>query len=148
LPALTGGRGDRDGPAQPPRPEADCEPPRRRILVVDDNQDAADSLAKWLTRAMGQQVEVAYDGPEALEAAARFRPDVILLDLGLPGMSGFEVAQRLRRRAEFRGTLLVAVTGWSQEEDRRRSKEVGFDLHLVKPVDPESIRELVDAPVR
>jgi len=110
---------------------------------VDDNQDAADSLAKYLSRAMGQQVEVAYDGPEALEAADRFRPDVILLDLGLPGMSGFEVAQRLRRRAEFRGTLLVAVTGWSQEEDRRRSKEVGFDLHLVKPVEPKAIRELL-----
>ena len=77
-----------------------------------------------------------------------FRPDVILLDIGLPGMSGLDVAERLRRRAEFLETLIVAVTGWGQEDDRRRSKEVGFDLHLVKPVDPESIRGLVDAPVR
>jgi CheY-like chemotaxis protein len=143
LPAPFGGGGDRDGPAQPPRPEAVCDPPRRRILVVDDNQDAADSLAKLLTRAMGQQVEVAYDGPGALEVADRFRPDVILLDLGLPGMSGFEMAERLRRRAEFRGTLLVAVTGWGQEDDKRRSKEAGIDFHLVKPVDPAALRGLI-----
>jgi two-component system CheB/CheR fusion protein len=116
--------------------------------VVDDNVDSARTMALLLVRLWKQEVQVAHDGPSAVEAALSFRPEVILLDIGLPGLSGYEVAERLRRRPEFARTLLVAMTGWGQEEDRRRSKEVGFDRHLVKPVDPESIRELVDAPVR
>jgi CheY-like chemotaxis protein/two-component sensor histidine kinase len=143
LPAIAGGRGDRDGPLRPPRTETACELPRRRILVVDDNRDAADSLARYLSRAMGQRVEVAYDGPEALEAAEAFRPDVILLDIGLPGMDGNEVARRLREQVEFQGALIVALTGWGQESDVERSRAAGFDHHLVKPASPEAILELL-----
>ena len=92
-------------------------PPRRRILVVDDNVDAAVSLARLLARLYGQEVRVAHDGPEALAVAGEFRPEVVLLDIGLPGMDGYEVARRLRERPEFEGTLLVALTGWGQEAD-------------------------------
>ena len=107
--------------------------PRRRILVVDDNVDAAKSLARLLTRLYGQEVRVAHDGPAALAAAGEFRPEVVLLDIGLPGMDGYEVARRLRERPEFEETLLVALTGWGQEADRERSRAAGFDHHLVKP---------------
>ena len=143
LPAIAGGPGGRDGPSRLPRTETASERPRRRILVVDDNRDAADSLARYLARAMGQRVEVAYDGPEALEAAEAFRPDVILLDIGLPGMDGNEVARRLRGRPEFEKTLLVALTGWGQEADVERSRSAGFDHHLVKPADPDAILGLL-----
>ena len=110
---------------------------------MDDNQDAADSLARYLTRVMGQRVEVAYDGPGALEVARTFRPEVVLLDIGLPGMSGYEVAERLRSGPETGGALLIALTGWGQEEDRRRSKAAGIDLHLVKPVDLDAMQDLL-----
>ena len=120
--------------------------PRRRILVVDDNADAANSLARLLSRLHGQEVRVAHDGPEALEIAEAFRPEVVILDIGLPGMDGHEVARRLRERPESDGTLLVALTGWGQEQDRLRSQESGFHLHLVKPVEPEAIRRLVEHP--
>ncbi len=120
-------------------------PPRRRILVVDDNIDAARSLARLLSRLYGQEVQVAHDGPEALEKAGEFRPEVVLLDIGLPGMSGYQVAERLRGRPEFESTLIVALTGWGQEDDRRRSVESGIDRHLVKPVKPEDILDLLVA---
>ena len=110
---------------------------------MDDNRDAADSLARYLARATGQRVEVAYDGPAALEAAEAFRPEVILLDIGLPGMDGNEVARRLRGRPEFAEALLVALTGWGQEADVERSRSAGFDHHLVKPANPEAIVELL-----
>lgn len=116
-------------------------PPRvLRILVVDDNQDAAHTMA-MLLRLDGHHVETAYDGPEALEAASRFRPDVILLDLGLPGLTGFEVARRLREQTETRDVRLIALTGYGQEEDRRQTQEAGFDSHLVKPVDKGRLDE-------
>ncbi|QDV36527.1 PAS domain S-box protein [Tautonia plasticadhaerens] len=117
--------------------------PRRRILIVDDNVDAAVVMARVLARIHGQEVEVAHDGPSALEVAARFRPEVVLLDIGLPGMDGHEVARRLRGLPEFERTPLVALTGWGQEADRRRSREAGFDHHLVKPVDPDHLVELL-----
>lgn len=116
---------------------------RRRILVVDDNVDSARTMALLLMRLWKQEVQVAHDGPAALEAARAFRPEVILLDIGLPGLSGYEVAERLRRQPEFAGTLLVAMTGWGQDDDRLKSEEAGFDRHLVKPVDPDALRELL-----
>ena len=117
--------------------------PCRRILVVDDNKDSANALARLLKRLYGQEVEVAHDGPSALARAATFRPEVILLDIGLPGMDGYEVARRLRGMPGFEAVTLLALTGWGQEEDRRRSLEAGFDHHLVKPVDPEAILDLL-----
>ena len=116
---------------------------RRRILVVDDNADAARSLARLLTRLYEQEVRVANDGPEALVVAGEFRPELVLLDIGLPGMSGYEVAEQLRRLPEHERILIVALTGWGQEDDRRRSLAAGIDHHLVKPVDPEDLLALL-----
>jgi DNA-binding response OmpR family regulator len=106
-----------------------------RILVVDDNRDAADSLGQLLV-IPGNDVRVTYDGERALEVAAEFEPEVVLLDIGLPRLNGYETAQRIRERAGSRDLLLVALTGWGQEEARQRSREAGFDFHFVKPVDP------------
>jgi PAS domain S-box-containing protein len=117
---------------------------RRRVLVVDDNVDAAKSIALIL-RLTGYDVHCVYDGPSALDAAQAYRPDVVVLDIGLPGMSGYEVAERLREQPEFKRVPLVAVTGYGQDEDRRRSKEVGFDHHLTKPVDPSALQAFVAA---
>jgi len=116
--------------------------PRRRVLVVDDNVDAAESLAVVL-RLAGQEVRVVHDGAAALEAAHADRPDVIFLDIGMPGMDGYEVARRLRDDPVLRGAVLVALTGWGQPEDRRRSREAGFDHHIVKPVDPDVMQTLL-----
>jgi CheY-like chemotaxis protein len=105
-----------------------------RILVVDDNADAAASLAKLL-QMTGNETHTAHDGMEAVEAAERLRPDVVLLDIGLPKLSGLDVCRRIREQPWGREIMVVAVTGLGQEEDRRRSEEAGFDRHLVKPVD-------------
>jgi PAS domain S-box-containing protein len=113
----------------------------RRILVVDDNHDAADGLAEVL-RLHGHQVGTANNGPEALRLAMRFRPHAVLLDLGMPNMSGYETAQLLRARLGT-SVLIVATTGWGQDEHRQRSHRSGFDHHLVKPVDPDAVRELL-----
>lgn len=110
----------------------ESEPARRRILVVDDNQDSAESLA-LLLEIYGHEVRTAFAGPAALETASTFRPDVVLLDIGLPGMDGYEVARRLR--AEHDRCRLIALTGYGRDDDRERSREAGFDHHLVKPVD-------------
>ena len=91
---------------------------------------------------LGHEVETAYSGPAALEKAQRFRPEIVLLDLGMPGMDGYEVARRLRASPQGRRLVLVAQTGWSQEEDRRRSREAGFDAHLAKPVDVHKLAQL------
>jgi two-component system CheB/CheR fusion protein len=113
----------------------------RRILVVDDNRDAAESLAVML-RLMGHGVETAHSGPAALALAPALAPDVVLLDIGLPGMDGYEVARRLRAAGEPQ-PVLIAVTGYGQEEDRRRSREAGCDHHLVKPVDHEDLERVI-----
>jgi CheY-like chemotaxis protein len=110
--------------------------------VVDDNVDAAESLALAL-RLTGHDVRVAHDGPAALEAARDTRPDVVLLDLGMPVMDGFEVARQLRREPGLEGVRLVALTGWGQEEDRRRTRAAGFDEHLVKPVDLGTVQAML-----
>jgi CheY-like chemotaxis protein len=116
--------------------------PRLRILVVDENVDAARTLA-MLCEQMGHDCMFAYDGVAALEAARRLQPDVILLDLGLPQMDGFEVARRLRADPAFRDVLIIAVTGFGSEEDRKRTREAGIDYHLVKPADPVFIESLL-----
>ncbi len=109
--------------------------PKRRVLVVDDNVDSARGTSFILQR-NGHEVRLAYDGPAAVAAAQEYRPEFVLLDIGLPGMDGYEVARRLRRDENLRGIKLIAVSGYGQESDRRRSQEAGFDQHLVKPVDP------------
>ena len=119
--------------------------PRRRILVVDDSRSNAISLGVLL-RALGQDVEMAYDGPAALELVRRRRPDLVLLDIGLPGMDGYEVARRCRQDEDLRSIMLVAMTGYGKDEDRRRSQEAGFNAHLVKPVNLEDLRVLLTQP--
>jgi CheY-like chemotaxis protein len=117
---------------------------RRRILVVDDNRDSAISLGMML-QLMGNEVRTAHDGLEALRTAEVFGPDVVLLDIGLPKLNGYEVARRIRSEAWGRDVLLIAVTGWGQEEDKRRSKEAGFNFHLVKPVEPAALEKLLSS---
>jgi PAS domain S-box-containing protein len=114
----------------------------RRILVVDDNRDSADSLSVLL-KLMGNEVRTAYDGPTALKEADHFRPELALLDLGMAGMSGFELARHLRAHPELQEVVLVAVTGWGQKEDRHRTQEAGFDHHLTKPVDYDLLRSVL-----
>ncbi|MDI1447799.1 PAS domain S-box protein [Polyangium sp. 6x1] len=115
----------------------------RRVLVVDDNVDAAESLALMLGY-LGHETRVAHDGPSTLEIAAAFLPEVVLLDIGLPGIDGYEVARRLRAQRETRAALLIALTGYGQEEDRRRARRAGFDHHLTKPVDHDRLLSLID----
>jgi PAS domain S-box-containing protein len=132
------GSGEASSPSNIHRPSS-----TRRVLVVDDNRDAAETLA-MLLRASGHEVYVAFDGREALASAEAVVPQVVLLDIGMPEMSGYEVARALRSRSGSDGTLLVAMTGYGQDEDRRRSREAGFDHHLVKPVEFEDLLELLN----
>lgn len=115
-----------------------------RVLVVDDYRDAADLLAEAL-RARGHDARTAFDGHAAIVAATEFHPDVVFLDIGLPLMDGYEVVQQLRALPGGREMYLVAVTGYSEESDQRRSREAGFDTHLVKPIDIRSLDPLLDA---
>jgi PAS domain S-box-containing protein len=115
---------------------------KRRVLVVDDNRDAADSL-RVLVAMMGHEVRTAYDGLEAVEAAAAFRPEIVLLDIGLPGMNGYEAARHIREQAWGSGMVLIALTGWGQDEDKRRALEAGFDHHLTKPVGAAALEKLL-----
>jgi PAS domain S-box-containing protein len=124
-------------------PEGPSAPPRR-VLVVDDQADSTDSLALFL-RLRGHQVHTASDGPGALEEFARCQPEVVFLDLGLPGMSGYDVARRLRAMPEARDVRLVAVTGYGTEADREQTRAAGFDVHLAKPVDPHAVEALLTA---
>jgi CheY-like chemotaxis protein len=113
-----------------------------RALIVDDNVDAAHSLS-LLLQLGGHLTTIAHDGPDALRVVVEFKPDIVLLDIGLPGMDGYEVARALRQMPQLNCPLLVAVTGWGGPEDRRRSKEAGFDEHLTKPVDISMIELLL-----
>ena len=117
-------------------------PARRRILVVDDNADAANSLSLLLSLS-GHEVHTAYDGIEAVAAAAKLQPAVILLDIGLPKLNGLEAARQIRQQPGGQAMVLVALTGWSQEEDKRRSEEAGFDFHLIKPVDLAALEAIL-----
>jgi CheY-like chemotaxis protein len=122
------------------------EPPpgtRRRVLVVDDNQDFARSLGTVLEFS-GHAVRLAFDGASALAVAREFRPEIAFLDLGLPGVNGFELARSLRAEQATRHAVLIALTGWGQDRDREQTRAAGFDVHFVKPVDPAVIAQMVD----
>lgn len=121
---------------------AQAATPQRRILIVDDNRDSADSLA-MLMEITHNEVYVAHDGAEAIEAIEKHRPDVVLLDIGLPKLDGHEVCRRIRRQPWGKDIVIIALTGWGQEDDRRKSQEAGFDGHLVKPVDYDELLELL-----
>jgi CheY-like chemotaxis protein len=127
---------------------SDAPPPMtvgRRILVADDNKDAADSLAMLLELA-GHEVRVAHNGRAALALAQAFRPDTALLDIGMPDLSGYEVAQELRREPWGTGIHLIALTGWGQDSDRQRARTAGFNHHVTKPIDPTALEALMSGP--
>jgi len=123
-------------------PAAKAKAKARRVLVVDDNQDAADSLA-MLLGVRGEEVRIAYDGAQALEVERDFKPDVVLLDIGLPAVSGYDVAERIRGKRGDK-VLIVAITGWGQEKDLRRAEDAGIDHHFTKPVDFEALVALIE----
>jgi CheY-like chemotaxis protein len=123
-------------------PDVNLIPARRRVLVVDDNTDAAESLAALL-RINGHDTRLAHDGPDALREAEAFHPDVVFLDIGMPTLDGHETARLIRQQPWGRNMVLVALTGWGQVEDRRRSKAAGFNHHLVKPADPAVVANLI-----
>ena len=116
--------------------------PPRRVLLVDDNVDAAETLGMLLT-ALGATIAVAHSGRAALAALDTFDPDTVLLDIGMPEMDGYEVARTIRAQPRHADVLLIALTGWGQQDDQRRSRAAGFDHHLVKPPDIEKLRELL-----
>jgi CheY-like chemotaxis protein len=142
LPLLAGSPSPAGSPVQDV--ESSAGTGSRRVLVVDDNQDAAESLA-LLLQIWGHEVWTAYDGPSTLALVAEYRPDIVLLDIGLPGMSGYEVVKRLRELPGEERAVLVAVTGYGQPSDRERAREAGFDHHLVKPVEPAHLQEILTA---
>jgi len=142
LPVLAG---EPPATVRAPRAEHLRDAARRRVLVVDDNADSRESLALSLAIA-GHAVRLAADGPSALAEAAEFQPEVALLDIGLPGMDGYELAERLRSQSAPGDILLVALTGWGQEDDRRRGRESGFDHYLVKPASPQAILAVLGRP--
>jgi len=133
---------DSQRPAPAPVPEAPASRVPRRVLIVDDSEDGAASLA-MLLGLDGHETHLAHDGIAALEAADRLRPDAVLLDIGLPGLNGYEVCARLRQQSWGRDLVVIALTGWGQEEDRQRSRDAGFDAHLVKPVDSARLLKLL-----
>ena len=133
----TGGVSGIKGEGEPrPRPAG------KRILVVEDNRDSADSL-RLLLELSGHEVAVAYSGHDGVQAAEQYQPDVVLCDLGLPGLDGYGVARRLRDNPTTATARLIAVTAYGHDEDRRRSHEAGFDLHVVKPVEPAALGKLL-----
>jgi CheY-like chemotaxis protein len=117
---------------------------RLRILVVEDNRDAAESL-RILLELMGHDVKVTYSGPEGVAAAAAWDPQVIVCDIGLPGLDGYAVARAVRQAPATAHVCLIALTGYGSDDDRRRAHEAGFDFHLVKPAPPEVLEELLGA---
>jgi CheY-like chemotaxis protein len=130
--------------ASPPgRQDTACAGNRQKVLVVDDNFDAAASLSQ-LVQLFGHEVREAHDGVEAIRSADLFRPNDVLLDLGLPRLNGYDAAREIRRRAGKRALTIIAITGWGQQADRRHSAEAGFDLRLTKPVDATQLRATLD----
>lgn len=129
----------------PVRRHQECLPQTRRVLIVEDNSDARETLAQLL-RLSGHQVEAAGTGPEGIEAFWKHRPDVALVDIGLPDLDGYEVARRLRADSRGCSAQLIALTGYARPEDRRRTSEAGFDIHLVKPVDIDELERILEAP--
>ena len=127
--------------------EGDTRPRKagQRILVVEDHRDSADSLRRLL-ECCGHEVSVAYSGPDGVRAAEQYRPDVVLCDIELPGLDGYGVARKLRGNPATVGARLIAVTAYGRDEDRRRSHEAGFEQHLVKPVDPDALRRMLEPP--
>lgn len=113
-----------------------------RVLVVDDHIDGAEMLAAMLGLA-GHEIKTAHNGPDALAEARAFRPEIVFLDIGLPGMSGYDVATQIRGDTTLAGPFLVALTGWGSEDDKRRTKEAGFDFHLTKPVEAAALNEAI-----
>ena len=131
----------------PPAPGPDVTAPTPsaralRVLIVDDNRDTVESFA-MLLRASGHEVRPAYDGSTAVQFALDYRPDVVLLDIGLPGLNGYEVAKRIRRLAVLKEVVLVAMTGYGQESDLKASHDAGFNHHLVKPASPSRLYEIL-----
>ncbi len=131
-----------EGAAQHGPDAASESQPQRRVLIVDDNHDSADSLA-MLMQLTGNKTYLAHDGVEAVGAVEKYRPEVLLLDIGLPGLDGHEVCRRVRQQPWGKDIIVIALTGWGQEDDRRKSEEAGFDGHLVKPVDYDKLLELL-----
>jgi PAS domain S-box-containing protein len=142
LPLVETRAGEMAPSASPEHKPAQSPISGRRVLVVDDNVDGAESLAKLL-RMSGHETRTAHSGPEALEAARPFKPDVVFLDIGLPGMNGYEVAKRLRDEPSLSGAVLIALTGWGSEDNKRQSGEAGFDFHLTKPADVAVIEKIL-----
>jgi len=140
LPVLTSVSASIPGSASP----AEVPPggPRRRVLVVDDSRDAAEMMALML-EFMGNEVRTAFTGTQAIAAAAAFRPELILMDIGMPELDGYEAARRIRGEPWGRDICIIALTGWGQERDRVRSREAGCDGHLVKPVEPAALERLL-----
>jgi CheY-like chemotaxis protein len=138
LPALSGA-----GAPIAPIGTAQHSAPTSRVLVVDDNVDAADMLV-MLLQMFGHQAKAVYSGQAALATAVEYEPDFVLLDIGLPDMNGYEVAQHLRQLQQTKNVRLIAITGYGHDADRQRSKEAGIDLHLVKPVDPKRLQDVLD----
>jgi PAS domain S-box-containing protein len=134
-------RTDREG-TPPPRRSCNASAMERRILLVDDNRDSAETLA-MLLRDLGNEVRTAFDGLEAVAAAAAFGPDVILLDIGLPKLNGYDACRRIRQQPGAKDIAIIALSGYGQEEDRRRSKEAGFDQHLVKPMELPTLEQVL-----
>lgn len=116
----------------------------RRIVVADDNEDSAESFAMLLSFS-GHEVRIAHDGAAALDAVRDFRPDVAFLDIGMPGLTGYEVAEAVRAEPWGRDVTLIAVTGWGQPDDQARARTAGFDRHLIKPIDPAEVDRLLGA---
>jgi CheY-like chemotaxis protein len=116
----------------------------RRIVVADDNEDSAQSFAMLLSFS-GHEVRIAHDGEQALDTMRNFRPDVAFLDIGMPLLSGYEVAEAVRAEPWGRAMKLIAVTGWGQADDKQRARTAGFDQHLVKPIDPSDVDRLLEA---
>jgi CheY-like chemotaxis protein/two-component sensor histidine kinase len=136
-----------ESPVAEPQPVQDgaaAKPTRFRILVVDDNKAAADMLGR-VVEMLGNEVRTAYGGLQGVEAAAEFRPDMVLMDLGMPTVNGYEATRSIREQMWGKDMVLVALTGWGQEEDKQRTKEAGFDYHLVKPAKPSELQWLLAA---